>query len=269
MITCASKGFCFIHVPKAGGTTIRTQIEDMDDYDLQFGSGVREFPQGRFRMAHLPLDVLRSNFPAVFKTICGLTSHAIVRDPRDRFFSAVGQHLKETHGKFANELSDIELRKMVETIVQTLSDADPYPDKTLAHFIRQRDFIMLDGEQIVTRLYPLDRLQDLADALSEASGRSVTNLKLNQSVTFKNRSLKAPLVATKNLFKRILPVKTYSTLKDLALPVFTQQGADARLEDVADDLGLNDFITTFYADDFALYRAARTNEHQTGTANAH
>lgn len=259
MITCARNGFCFFHVPKSGGTTIRLQIQDLDDYNLKFGSDLGAFPEGRFRMAHLPLAVLQSQFPEVFATIRGLNSFAVVRDPKERFYSAFGQHLKETHGKFSRELSDGEVRDMLATIRDHVSNSAPYPDARYAHFLRQTDFTHLDGVRFVKTIVPIEDFRGLITPLSRLSGRELDpNMKLNQSVNFRSRRLKTPIIAIKDKLKAVLPLNLYSCLKDAALPVLTDRGGDERLHVIAKELGMPEFIEEHYACDETLRREVFT-----------
>ncbi|MEM7722432.1 MAG: sulfotransferase family 2 domain-containing protein [Pseudomonadota bacterium] len=257
MITSVEHDFCFIHIPKCGGTTIRKQLMDLDIYDNKFGPRADKLKEGEFWLGHLPLDVLASNFPDVYDTVSGLRKFVIVRDPLDRFLSAVSQRARRILDKTPETFTDTEMRGQLADAVEHLETCGRFPDLPYRHFVRQNDFTDADGARVVQNIYPIEALDQLVLRFGEITERSLSpNMKLNQSVALKVPALKRPVIAVKDGLKAVLPLKLYSRLKDVGLSMLATRGHDKRLSVFAEQDGVTRFIQTYYAEDYKLHTAA-------------
>src|ERR1700744_524201 len=98
MIISDPHRFVFVHVPKCAGTSVRRALRAIDTSDGQFWR-IGEHPEmGAVHFAHLTLPDLARYFPETLAKIRDYQSMAIIRDPRDRFFSAIFQRLREFRG---------------------------------------------------------------------------------------------------------------------------------------------------------------------------
>ena len=260
MIASVEHGFCFIHIPKNGGSTIRDQLADMDSLNGSFHGRVEIDGFGRQQKAHLPLPVIRQHFPDVFALIEPLQKIVIVREPADRFISAMSQRSREVHKKFLNELSEEQIREDFDIITKNLNSEDVMPAHEFRHFCRQKDYAYIDGSRFVEHIVPLERMPDLIAFLSERTGRRLDpKFHSNKTVSFRNEQVKARLLKVKSSAKRVLPTIVYGRAKDLGLRIFAKEGSGYALETLR-SAGLYDFVRSFYAQDHELLADARENQ---------
>ena len=150
---------CCVLVPDMEGDEGVTAIDTSDGQFWRIG----EHPEmGAVHFAHLTLHDLARYFPETLAKIRDYQSMAIIRDPRDRFFSAIFQRLREFRGIGQSVIT----REMIEAEARTVKsylESDPERlDLEHVHFNRQCDFIELGGQPVVHRLFSLDRMGDAA-----------------------------------------------------------------------------------------------------------
>ncbi|ARE42552.1 hypothetical protein RGUI_4235 (plasmid) [Rhodovulum sp. P5] len=265
MIISDEHNFCFIHIPKCGGSTIRDQIGDLDSLGGFFHGRTEEIPGGPHQKAHLPLHAIRDYFPEIFERISGLEKIVIVRDPEARFLSAMSQRARETHGKFLDELTEAELRADFREIADHLKAHPALPSFDFRHFVRQSDFANLDGKLVVEHVVPLERISELVVFLSERTGRYMDSAyHSNQTVVIRNKTLQSSLLWVKELVKSVLPITVYGKIKEFGLSLFTDRGVAPHVLKALEKEGFRDFVTTFYADDYALLELGRSRNTLTG-----
>ena len=98
MIISDRHRFAFVHIPKCAGTSVRKALRPIDARDSIF-DGMGTHPHmGMVNYAHFTLDDLSCHFPDQYRKVAEYRSVAIVRDPVDRFFSAIFQRLREFKG---------------------------------------------------------------------------------------------------------------------------------------------------------------------------
>jgi hypothetical protein len=131
----------FVHVPKCAGKSIcdllpldEDRFEVMLRQDLE-GADAKPIADmdpacmthgalGRIHTKHLPLAVLRAHFPTLWHSLEQSRSFAMLRDPRDRFISAVFQRLREMKGRGATELDDAAVVQEAESTCEWLDQRD-------------------------------------------------------------------------------------------------------------------------------------------------
>ncbi len=259
MIASTEHGFCFVHIPKNGGSTIRDQLSDLDALNSAFHGKVHINGLGKQQKAHLPLAVIQDHFPEVFDLIAPLEKIVIAGDPIDRFLSAMSQRSGEVNKRFLNELSNEQLIDDFHLIIDHLERDTAMPAYEFRHFCRQKDFAYIDGQRFVEHINPLELMPELLLFLSERTGRRLDpNFHSNKTVSIKNEHMKAYLLRVKDAAKSILPTKFYGPMKDFALRFFAQEGA-VTAKTSLESAGLQDFVRSFYASDFELLAYAREN----------
>jgi hypothetical protein len=177
-------GLLFIHVPKAAGTSIHMAL-----YGRSLG--------------HDSLATWQENYP---RSMAGIRTAAIVRDPVDRFLSAF--HYLKRGG-----MNDADVRFKAEFMepYATAGDlaeaiANTHVRRWLLnegyHFRRQADFLRdVDGVVRIDHLFAFERLDEAASRVSELLGRPVLFPRLNTtprpvaSLTDRQRELVQELYA--------------------------------------------------------------------------
>lgn len=260
MIASVEHGFCFIHIPKNGGSTIRDQLTDIDSLKGSFHGRVNINGLGRQQKAHLPLAVIRDHFPDIYELITPLEKIVIVLDPKDRFLSAMSQRSREVHKRFLNELSNEQILEDYRVITDHLKREDEMPAHEFRHFCRQKDFAYIDGLRFVEHIVPLEMMPELINFLAVRTGRRLDpKFHSNKTVSIKNKTLKARLLKVKNSAKRVLPTTVYGPMKDFGLRLFAQQGSGSASKTL-ESAGLHDFVCSHYANDYELLADARETQ---------
>jgi hypothetical protein len=257
MIISKSHDFGFVHIPKCAGSTIRQQLRELDDLGGRFYHTMTLPELGRINGNHVLLKVLERHFADDLAALREVTSYAILREPQERFISAVAQYLR-SNVREPSELSEREILAETGKIMAALR-ADP--DQRVARntiFYRQADYVYLHGERVIDHLYPMDDLAPLFDRLEARHGLSLERDTVwNPTVTYRIPGSSGGIKRVKDVARRMLPTRAYGSVRDLGVRLLTKRGVaqlDAALLGSAE---VREFIATHYAGDIALYRAVR------------
>lgn len=269
MIISERYGFVFVHIPKCAGTTVREQLQDLDETNGAF-TRVREHPVlGRLDYQHLPLRVLAEHFPDAFATLERLDGFAVTRDPMSRFRSSVAEYLKRVRRSRLAELSAAELQVVVEDIVRQLEARPQVPTHEIAHFIPQSDYIRLDGRQVVKHTVAIERITDLFDEIARRTGHPIdTNAWSNQDFVLRFEGLKGAVWRANDLARGILPYRSYQSLKRLARPFLVKERASPATEQVFGAPHVLHFVEKYYAEDFRQHAGDLSKNAAVETAPA-
>lgn len=254
MIVSKLHDFGFIHIPKCAGSTIRQQLRAIDDLGGRFYHTMTLPDLGRINANHVLLGVLERYFPEDLAALRAVTSYAILRDPQERFISAVAQHLR-AHVREPGELSDAELQTETDKIIDAL---ERDPDQRVIRntiFYRQIDYVYLHGERVIDHLYSMDDLDPLFDRLSTEHGLKLERDTVwNPSVSYRIPGSSGGIKRVKDMAKRLLPVRSYALVRDMGLRLLTTEGVPRLDAVLRDNPKVQDFILTHYHDDIALYQ---------------
>lgn len=174
-----SHSLFFVHIPKCGGLSIYNGLEhiaafpwaafaddlgkpEADIREIVTPFGFEHDSLGPMHQAHIPAQVLKDHFPACWAKLAGAKqSFAILRDPRDRFFSALNQHLREFEKMGASQITESVLQESAKGMCDWLNDHEVIYDLQHIHFARQNEFISADGQQLVGRLFAIENIRDV------------------------------------------------------------------------------------------------------------
>lgn len=273
MLYSTDYGFSFVHIPKCAGTSLRRELSEAASFpqiaveeDGRVASierlpgphdhRVRHELLGRIHLDHLPLTVLKAEFPATFRLMFSVPSFAICRDPRDRFISGVRQRLREFKDIGATEITEDLIRVEAEEVCNYLDTNATGYALDYIHFTPQSDFVVLEGEQIVRHVFALHQLQQVRDWLETEFGAPLQDAeKANQSVQpkgwYKNiHGWAHPL------YQRLIP----KSVRKAVFPILRNSAMFAPADGGTIDLGSDTevFIARYYEKDTALYQAACT-----------
>ncbi|WP_019568902.1 sulfotransferase family 2 domain-containing protein [Thioalkalivibrio sp. ALMg13-2] len=265
--------FVFVHIPKCAGTTVRRPLEGLNQWQEAGHPWRREHPSlGLVDYAHMPLVVLREHFPEAFAAVVHYQSFALVRDPYRRFASSVSERIRWEGEGLVARLSIAELKRAVEASIAYLSRCGPSSCLPLdyIHFQHQRDYIELDGEQVVATVYPVERIHAFVQALKVCVGHSdpvavqgeSAPRRENAALMYRYEALRrahglvAPIMAR---LRRVLPV---SATQGLEATLYVPR--DRRARGVFDSHYVRDFVESYYASDLELYHRVAGTSKESG-----
>ncbi|MFI9652999.1 sulfotransferase family 2 domain-containing protein [Guyparkeria halopsychrophila] len=255
--------FVYIHIPKCGGSTVRSRLQNFDETNGAFTGRVEVHPDlGLVDYVHIPLFVLKKYFPNEYQKVIKYKSFAVVRDPFARFPSSFAQHLKRYGMGHIKDLSPSDLKSELTRVIcdlEKMNDAQTLLPAKYIHFQPQHDYVYHDGRKIIDAVYGLDDLESLFYNINEYLGegesgyyeRSEQRVSVNQSVVYRFPAMRklitpaSPIV--KVMLKPFLSDQKYRSLRSI---FYTQQGA--ALRDLVDSDYVKSFIEDFYQRDFEL-----------------
>ncbi|MGX9857185.1 hypothetical protein ACR03S_17415 (plasmid) [Limimaricola variabilis] len=270
----ADKNLFFVHVPKCAGLSIYRGLDPIADFPwaaFARDNGLSEaemrarvtpfgYPHdrlGEIHQAHIPLPILARDFPRCFALLARSTSFAVLRDPRSRFVSALRQHLREFDGIGALSITDDMLRAAAIRVRDWLAHREVFADLRYIHFTRQSDYVMLDGRQVVDRLFAIEDLPRLEAWLHDSYGAprflaAPTNQSRQPKRWFRHAQ---PVVRA--LSRNVLPQPLRAALRPLWLRSGLYETASQGYDRLAFDAETEAFIAERYAQDARLHAAAR------------
>jgi hypothetical protein len=191
MLLYDKAGLAFIHVPKNGGKSMRAALDaacpinlapTAADFgisveqlvaDYESGRGVTHPVLGQVKIEHLPLVFWEEHFPRTFAAFTPLKSFVVLRDPRDRFFSAVLQRLGEYKDLKNLRADDPLVTQEALRVCEWLSIREAFCDIDHIHFTRQADYVMLHGARRVSAIFPIDAAAAAAQWVGRETGLSI------------------------------------------------------------------------------------------------
>jgi hypothetical protein len=243
----------FMHIPKCAGSTVRNALAPFNSYrfDEYF-----DYPDGgRQLFDHLPLADVRTYLPEVYEKIADYESYAILREPHERFASALAQYLRSFHKMKLSRQSDALFRQRALEVLARLAIPQERRALEMMFFQKQAAFVTIDGRQIVRNLYGFDELHRLSSDLRLRHGIVVDLSERRNQARLEDS---APVRALKNLgrplYRRILSEERTGRMR-LALRTVTGNSPLRLYRQIFDDDEIRAFVDDFYAEDRALYEA--------------
>lgn len=262
-----------VHSPKCASVTSADMLEGVATFpratlssDLpelasrRCGGGgehiVRHPRLGDIHLAHLPLQILRDNFPATWALILSGPSFAVVHDPRACFISALIQRLQEFKGYEATDIHPEDLQREAIEVVKRLDTRDAFVDLEHINFMRQSDHVDLDDHRVVTAVFPIERLDALWSRLGETFG-------LNDQTTAGAGASLAPHGRLRGVDRRLASTYRRVVSEPARQRIFVLSKRGGPLGGVSNAFAslpfgedVERFIRTFYAKDMEIHRAA-------------
>lgn len=259
-IISAQNNFVYVHIPKCAGMSIslglQSALADTSETDIWLEGEIIEHPViGSIMPAHKPLQMLAEHFPNELRTYQESECFAVVRDPWQRFPSAVQQYLREFRRVRMEEMSSAELDKEVMNIISVMEERPIYPGVDYVHFLRQRDFLFLGNKKIIDHVYGIEQITKMSEHMSRVLNRRVDLAdRVNTSAPPVGILYKS-LAKIGRSAKKGIPLSSYKAIKRYIRKTFTPKQVE--LPDVFKATHVVDFVKGFYADDIEIYRDAR------------
>lgn len=256
MIISDAHKFAFVHIPKCAGTTVRKALRPIDETIGTFDR-IADHPQmGMVNYGHLTLIDLAAYFPDQYAKVRAYRSVAIVRDPVDRFFSALFQRLREFKGYSQSEITPKVIAAEAAALAEHLSSTKGRLNLEYVHFNRQSDYVFNGGTRIVERVFALDRLADAAAYIEGCTGVCLAaHAPENRTVALRSRALTPVVRAFRRPYRALVP----SMLRNRLHRGMTRAGVYASVEKqrlLKPGSDLERFLLAYYQPDFELYAAA-------------
>lgn len=247
----------FVHIPKCAGSTVRWQLRDRDELEGKFFGSTRIDDLGKVNLNHLPMSWLKMYFPDAFQSLNSVRSYTLVRDPMDRFVSAVAQRIRSDLQQEPSEMTAAAILGETSEILRYLESLQDFPDYDYVYFARQRDYVFDGAEQVVQEVWPVERLNSMLDILEQDHGIVLKrDQKWNPTVTYHHPWMIKPLNRLKDAAKSLLPVGPYAALRDAAIRTFTSSGSPVLEDTLHTSDAVKRFVADYYAEDARLHRTA-------------
>lgn len=188
MIISDTEKFVLIHNPKAGGMAFR---EALAPYDTRSNFFFEWQPIGdegqQIDMAHITPFQLNQFFRETFDQVSDYCRFGFVRNPYDRYLSAVSQHLKLCTQYIRNAL--LQQPDLFYTIARNLAehaldDEAIEQDHLLVHFRRQIDYIYFEDEIWANKTFKLEEATLITDPTIKTWLGDSLLLPINQTTEF-------------------------------------------------------------------------------------
>lgn len=256
MIICPKHRFLFVHIPKCAGTSIRLQLRECDDTHIFLGRTGTHPVLGKLDYAHIPLHQLREHFPEHYAYLGEFESFAVVRDPLERFGSALRQVLWQYEKRPMTLIAPEELREMTLNMLDKVHGEIDAPSHRYIFFTRQSDYIYDEGQRLIDHLVPVDLAGGLLGYLSERTGVALdADRRSNQNVDMRFKRLGGLAYRVNAALRRTLPSGLHARVKGVALKVLATKKSAAETSGVLDIPEVQEFVTQHYQQDAEIYRA--------------
>lgn len=190
MIICDTHEFAFVHIPKCAGTTVRRDLRPIDTTGCAFFDIADHPAMGRVHLAHLTLADIAAHYPDAFEKVGRYRSMAIVRNPVERFESAIQQRLREFKRVPQSSISGPIIAAETADVIAYLDRAPARLDLEHVHFTRQSEFIEFDGARFVDEIFSLDDMAAVARHVTKLTGVMIGREPRNRTTELRFRALR-------------------------------------------------------------------------------
>ena len=273
MLLYDKAGLAFIHVPKNGGKSIRGALDAACPINLvptaadlgmpveqlvaeyESGQGVRHPVLGQVKIEHLPLAFWEEHFPRTFAAFAPLKSFVMLRDPRDRFFSAVLQRLGEYKDLKNLRADDPQVTEEALRVCEWLGAHESFCDIDHIHFTRQADYVRLRGERKISAIFPIHATAAAARWVQRETGLAI-EVAHEHARREPKRWAKSLQPVARFVGRRLIP----RPVKRAIYPLWRGSGvfddASKRYQTIRLDSEVEQFVSKYYFEDAKLYREA-------------
>ena len=249
--------FAFLHIPKTAGTTVGRQLSVLVPSDPRFHHHHGEDPRvGAFWWQHLTLDEMAILVPETLDKVRDYDSTAVLRDPKGRFRSALGNHILKVHDRSASHLRAAAVRETADRVMDRC-ERDDLTELHMGFFKPQVRYVERSGERYLTRLFEIGSLPALADHVERATGAKVNvETRLRVAKSFRRGPL-AFFRALRPLVEGVLPSEAARRLKTKTKSALAQDRDDV-IEEIVASPRARRLFDDFYGRDRELFEEARS-----------
>jgi len=268
MIVLDEHELFFVHIPKCGGTSVRRKLLRLSGQEDIYKNMRHQLDGIGFVGAdHLTLRTLCAHMPELFKKLTRYHSFAVVRDPMERFRSAMYQHLRGPFNKINLAAGQpFSMHDKCAKVIEALDHHDHHDGQLpvpFMHFQRQIDFVQIDDVQLVKYLYTLENLDALMCEMGRRMGvDNATVGRDHRSLRLRVGKAHRVVLSFNKAARSVLSDRAYHRLKAATVPILARRLDEPLTEKVIGQDRV-DFLTRYYAADQALYDRIRSEFTQT------
>jgi hypothetical protein len=252
MIICDDRQFAFIHIPKCAGTSVRRSLRGIDTTGEAFFRIADHPVMGSVHLAHLTLADLAEHYPETFDKVVRYRSMAIVRQPLDRFYSAIFQRLREFKEVAQSAISEEMLEADGEAVIAYLERASGRLDLEHVHFNRQCEFVELGRDRIVQDIFPVTRMSEAAEYVRQVAGVEIGDEKRNQTTQLRFGPLRPLQRLLRERYAKLVSAERRASIREkMTRAGFYAEVSKERL--VKSGGRIERFVRDYYARDFELF----------------
>jgi hypothetical protein len=256
MIISDAHRLTFVHIPKCAGVSVKQPLRAIDSTGGYF-SRIGDHPVlGRVHFAHLTLRDLADHFPDEWVKLRTYRAFAVVRDPGERFISAMFQRLREFKGLNQSDITPARIEAEADEVIRYLERTPDRLDLEHVHFNRQTDYLDLDGVRLVDDLFAIEDMARLVAYVAAHTGIAVEEERQNRSTELRSGRMKPLVRALKTPYFALVPYPVRNALR-ARMERAGLYGAVAKQQMIVPGGRLAGFISVYYADDLRLHAAAR------------
>jgi hypothetical protein len=160
MIVSHAHRFIFFHNPKCAGTSFRDILKPYHDDPFTFwGAFKASYFKNEIDHTHLRLWELHAQFPHLFSCAETYNSLIFVRNPVDRFLSALNEHMKkfQQHVTLASMSTEEKLSVAEDFIQNVLNISRITTDWRFVHFSPQIWYLNIGGRTVPRHIIPVTK----------------------------------------------------------------------------------------------------------------
>lgn len=256
MILSDAHRLAFVHIPKCAGVSIKQPLRALDSTQGRY-SRIGEHPQlGRIHFAHIPLADFAEHFPEDWAKLRTYRSFAVLRDPRERFLSAMFQRLREFRGANQSDITPARVEQEAEGVIAYLESAPERLDLEHVHFNRQYDFVFRGEERIVQDLFAIEDMAAITAFVAERTGIAIAEERKNLSTELRFGALRPVVRLLRQPYAALVPYAARNRLR-AKMTRAGLYGHATRQPMIPAGGRIDGFIRTYYARDFELHAAVR------------
>jgi len=239
----------FVHIPKCAGTSVRRALRPLDCSNGAFAE-LADHPQmGRIHLAHLSLADLAAFFPDAFAKVRDYTAFAIMRDPADRFLSAIFQRLREFGGVAQSDFTAAMIRDEAISVRRQL-EAPQRLAAELVHFTRQCDFVEHSGQRLVPHIFSVRQMTEVSRFVFEHTGIEIGREKHNRTTVVRMGALRPLQRALRRPYARHVTAERRQAVREWMMRAGFYK--DLPKQSFALDPATDAFVRAYYERDFTL-----------------
>jgi hypothetical protein len=214
MIICDTREFAFIHIPKCAGTSVRRALRGLDTTGEAFFRIADHPVMGPVHLAHLTLADLAEHYSDTFDKVVRYRSIAIVRDPLERFYSAVFQRLREFKHVAQSAISPELVEQQAAGSIAYLEAAPARLDLEHVHFNRQCEFVEHGGKRIVGNLFSVNRMAEAAHFIQGVTGVDIQGDRRNPTTELRFPLLQPLQRKLRDHYARLVPAERRARIRE-------------------------------------------------------
>jgi hypothetical protein len=210
---------------------------------------------------HIPLFILDDNYSTEYNKIIDYWSFAIIRDPVERFSSAVSERFRSFKQREIFTQNTRVIQEEVKFIIDYLLKQPRHNHLLPAefiHFQKQVDYLYLEGEKVIDTIYTIEHLRLLLDEVESYIGCDLhvdNDEKVlpveNVTVVHRNEIMRHLIESTRPITRMISKVLPEKIKRDIRSTVYIPR--DQRLRSLFSNSYVTDFIKDYYSEDLKLW----------------